>query len=124
MTVRLPSVAGAMLLAWLPSLASAAHQPSSRPDAAPQRPPVVHADTTSQDSARGGRARRPMVQVSGYVQVFYKGRRDANGDGVVEPGVFRVQRARIEFRGDVTRDRKSTRLNSSHGKLSRMPSSA
>ena len=103
MTVRQWSLACAMLMALPPRLANATHGPPSWSVASPQEPPVPRADTASRDSARGSRGRRPSVRVSGYVHVFYKGRRDANGDGVVEPGVFRVQRARIEFRGDVTR---------------------
>jgi hypothetical protein len=59
-------------------------------------------DTAPPDSTKKGKGKR-KVDVSGYVQVFYKMRRDANGDGVVEPSVFRDQRVRIEFKGDVTR---------------------
>lgn len=46
---------------------------------------------------------KSKVNVGGYVQVFFKARNDANGDGFAEPSVFRAQRVRIEFKGDVTR---------------------
>ena len=62
------------------------------------------ADSTARDSTTHGKKgkgkRKPAL--SGYVQVFYKGRRDADGNGKTEPSVFRVQRVRIELRGDVT----------------------
>jgi hypothetical protein len=70
------------------------------------------ADSTASDSAaadgRGKRGKpdkrvRRKPAISGYVQVFYKGRREANGDGATEPSVFRVQRVRIELRGDAAR---------------------
>lgn len=54
-----------------------------------------------QDSTK--KKAKSKVDVSGYLQVFFKARRDADGDGVVEPSVFRDQRVRIEFKGDVTR---------------------
>ena len=50
---------------------------------------------------KGGKQVGKKPAISGFVQVFYKGRRDANGDGLTEPGVFRDQRVRIEVRGDV-----------------------
>ena len=48
-------------------------------------------------------------------------------DGESEIPDFQDNRVRVldnKMRGAVAADRKSTRLNSSHGKLSRMPSSA
>lgn len=62
-------------------------------------------DTTPPDSAvrRKMKKKKGTVKVSGNVQVFYKGRREASGDGVTEPGVFRDQRVRIEFVGTVNR---------------------
>lgn len=60
----------------------------------------VDKDTLPPDSSRKkGGSRKPGI--SGYVQVFYKGRRDADGDHITEPGVFRDQRVRIEVRGNV-----------------------
>ena len=59
-------------------------------------------DSSAQDSATAGKRVKRMPAISGYVQVFYKGRRDADGSGSTEPSVFRVQRVRIELRGDVT----------------------
>lgn len=60
-------------------------------------------DSVRTDSTRQPSAPRPGVEVSGYIQVFSKSRRDASGDGAMDPHLFRVQRARIGFKGDVTR---------------------
>ena len=61
----------------------------------------VPPDIIRADSAPPKRA-RPTVHLSGYLQVFYKARRDANGDGITEPSVFRDQRVRIGINGKVT----------------------
>ena len=45
----------------------------------------------------------PTLKVSGYVQMFYKARIDATGDASTEPSVFRLQRVRLKFQGDVNR---------------------
>lgn len=60
-------------------------------------------DSAQPDSLGRRRDRKRSVRVSGYVQVFYKGRREASGDGVTEPGVFRDQRVRLSFDGKVNR---------------------
>ena len=60
-------------------------------------------DTALPDSLVRRRDRKRSVRVSGYVQVFYKGRREASGDGITEPGVFRDQRVRISFDGKVNK---------------------
>ena len=73
---------------------------ANTPVRAQVRQPSDSVDADSSAKKKKGAKRR--VNVSGYVQVFYKGRRDANSDGIVEPSVFRVQRVRIEFKGDVT----------------------
>lgn len=61
------------------------------------RPDTLNPDTTKKKSTAG----KPTLDVSGYIQVFYKGRRDRNDDGT-EPDVFRVQRVRLSFKGSVT----------------------
>ena len=62
------------------------------------------------DSARRPVARvapppavEPALEVSGYLQAFYKTRRDATGDASTEPSVFRLQRVRLQFKGAVNR---------------------
>lgn len=52
--------------------------------------------------AKKAKAKR-SVNVSGYMQAFYKARRDVNGDSATEPSVFRMQRVRIQFKGDVNK---------------------
>lgn len=89
MITRLCCVALATVLPLFTTKAQTADQPSAVPK-----------DSARQDSIR---KKKPRVEVSGYVQVFFKTRREVSGDGVTEPDVFRVQRARIMFKGDVTR---------------------
>lgn len=47
--------------------------------------------------------KKPRLEVSGVVQVFFKARFEANGDGTTEPSVFRDQRVRISFKGQLNR---------------------
>ena len=44
---------------------------------------------------------KPRHDFGGFMQVYYRVRRDANGDGVVEPSLFRVQRVRLQAKGRV-----------------------
>lgn len=105
MTTPMRCVALIGLLGWPLASAQAKRPPTlwSRPEALPVlQQAAAPPDTTQQDSTRR-RRRGATVRVSGYTQVFYKGRRDANADGFTEPGVFRVQRVRLNFKGDLTR---------------------
>lgn len=97
-------LAAAAVLQLLPSLAHAdgPAAPLRRHEVSLNVQQDVKPDTPETDSTKKRKAGKGKVNVSGYVQVFYKGRRDRNGDGV-EPDVFRVQRVRIEFKGNVSR---------------------
>jgi len=61
---------------------------------------VPQADTVTADSTKAKKDKKPKVY--GYLQVFFKARREANGDGVTEPTVFRDQRVRVGFKGNVS----------------------
>lgn len=67
--------------------ATAVQEPAARPPAAPDSAPVAD----------------PTLNISGFVQIYFKARHDANGDGAVEPSVFRAQRVRLQARGRVNR---------------------
>ena len=63
----------------------------------------------------------PVLALSANVSVAaVRGENSKDGDGVVGKGRRGVVGDSVAFQGD----RKSTRLNSSHPRLSRMPSSA
>ena len=53
--------------------------------------------TEPQDSVTKGV--KPRHEFGGFMQMYYRVRRDANGDGVVEPSLFRVQRVRLQAKG-------------------------
>jgi len=53
------------------------------------------------DTTAPGR-KKPRLEVSGFAQFFFKARFDTNGDGATEPSVFRMQRVRISFKGQLT----------------------
>ncbi|HTE54112.1 MAG TPA: porin [Kofleriaceae bacterium] len=54
------------------------------------------------DTAKKGKKKKPKVRVSGFLTVFYKFRIDQDGDGAVEPDLFRLGKSRIRFKGDLT----------------------
>lgn len=61
---------------------------------------VPAAESATEDSTKTKKDRKP--EVFGYIQVFFKARREANGDGLTEPSVFRDQRVRIGVKGKVS----------------------
>jgi hypothetical protein len=56
-----------------------------------------------QDVPKDSSDRKPRLEVSGVAQFFFKARVEANGDGTTEPSVFRMQRVRISFQGQLSR---------------------
>ena len=101
MITRLRFVDISALLALVPGSAHADRAaPASLAVVTPAVLQVARSDTSRPDSAKRKKASKPKVEVSGYLQVFYKGRRDVNGDGT-EADLFRVQRARISFTGEI-----------------------
>ena len=56
------------------------------------------AETDPQDSVTRKGA-KPKHEFGGFMQMYYRVRLDANGDGVVEPSLFRVQRVRLQAKG-------------------------
>lgn len=57
----------------------------------------------AQDEPSDSSGRKPKLEVSGVAQFFFKARVEANGDGTTEPSVFRMQRVRIGFQGQLSR---------------------
>jgi hypothetical protein len=96
-----------------------AAESSSVPDAVPAvvpndttaSPPVVASDDDGDDSAKADnkkknkkkKNKKGKLEISGYMQIFFKQRFNTNGDNSTEPSVFRVQRMRLELSGKVTK---------------------
>ena len=90
-SIRWPFVVLSVLLIetaprWAKADADAVSEPAIAAEEAPEQPP---------------KKKKPKVKISGVLSVIYKFRIDADGDGQVEPDVFRLGKARVNFRGDV-----------------------
>lgn len=71
-----------------------------------QTPPGSSEETTDEPAETEKEKKKEWKlkapKVSGFVQVFYKDAWDTSNDGVVDASLFRVQRARISFKGEIT----------------------
>ena len=83
--------------------AAGAQASPSKPTAATARDTTkTRGQAADTGSSKPKGAKKPKVDVGGFIQMFYKTRLEKNGDGKLEPDVFRVHRVRIQFTGMVS----------------------
>lgn len=109
-----------LISAVISSLAIPAHaQPAPAPVPEPKPAPPAAATMTLIQTAGepavvdedGGKSKKKQTQnktehvlaIGGYMQVFFSGRIEANGDGKKDPTGFRVQRLRLEVKGKINK---------------------
>ena len=74
------------------------------PDATPRaREAEVGKDANVENKKTKKSRKKGKLEVSGYIQVFFKQRYDTNNDNSTEPSLFRVQRLRLAFSGKLAK---------------------